>query len=636
KDCQTSRALSSFISHQQMASGLFISPANPGYSEAAALLGNIWDKGIFSWVCINYELDNRNSYPTFSQTLPSPIRVLLTVMEYFLRAHAGVTSSDEDIWVHTANQVANSLWSHRLPVGVVLTTGQDSQNVQKALHQICLAEVVSLIIMCMHSALIGGEIQMHLLEWAHDMKMMDGTYVFVPYDALFYSLHYKHTSYQVLKSNLKLREAYDDVLTITVESQEKTFYQAKAAAKDEISEKLECELWISYGVHAAGIYECGLCGFPALGALTLGSRGFSLIMPFFLFLLLFANFNPLFAMMVYLALLIALQSINGFVYFISHHINKIQLIKGPNRILLTLEDVTFIKSHFGNKRGSHASVSFQITAEVQTRRSLRLSFSSGSLTPATYGNSNITIYKGDWVWLKKFPSGDFGHCNSIKSSASDVFEMMKYLHHKNSNPFLGFFCDSGIVDIVTEFCSEGILTNEDVKLDWMFKSSFLLYLIKGMKYLHDREFAHGRLKSWNCVVDGCFVLKVTDYGFNDILEMLRLSQEEHSAEELWTATELLRAPRGSRSGSFAGDVYSFAIIMQEVTVWGTPFCMMDLPAEETIDRLKKPLLVYRPVVPPKHTPLECLQLMKQCWAKAAEQRPTFDEIFNQVETTGDV
>ena len=45
------------------------------------------------------------------------------------------------------------------------------------------------------------------------------------------------------------------------------------------------------------------------------------------------------------------------------------------------------------------------------------------------------------------------------------------------------------------------------------------------------------------------------------------------------APELLRAPRGSRLRSFAGDVYSFAIIMQEVMVRGTPFCMMDLPAK---------------------------------------------------------
>lgn len=51
-----------------------------------------------------------------------------------------------------------------------------------------------------------------------------------------------------------------------------------------------------------------------------------------------------------------------------------------------------------------------------------------------------------------------------------------------------------------------------------------------MKYLHHRKFIHGRLKSRNCVVDGRFVLKVTDYGFNDVLEMLRLSEEKPSEE----------------------------------------------------------------------------------------------------------
>lgn len=59
---------------------------------------------------------------------------------------------------------------------------------------------------------------------------------------------------------------------------------------------------------------------------------------------------------------------------------------------------------------------------------------------------------------------------------------MKDLRHENVNPLLGFFYDSGMFAIVTEFCSrrslEDILTNQDVKLDWMFKSSLLLDLIK--------------------------------------------------------------------------------------------------------------------------------------------------------------
>ncbi|KAL1766492.1 retinal guanylyl cyclase 2 [Sigmodon hispidus] len=145
EDCQTSKALSSFISHQQMASG-FVGPANPGYCEAASLLGSSWDKGIFSWACVNHELDNKHSHPTFSRTLPSPIRVLVTVMKYFQWAHAGVISSDEDIWVHTANRVSSALQSHGLPVGVVLSTGQDSQSIQKALQRIRQADRIRMAV----------------------------------------------------------------------------------------------------------------------------------------------------------------------------------------------------------------------------------------------------------------------------------------------------------------------------------------------------------------------------------------------------------------------------------------------------------------------------------------------------------
>lgn len=59
---------------------------------------------------------------------------------------------------------------------------------------------------------------------------------------------------------------------------------------------------------------------------------------------------------------------------------------------------------------------------------------------------------------------------------------MKDMRHENVNPFLGFFHDCGVFAIVTEFCSRGsledLLVNDDVKLDWMFKSSLLLDLIK--------------------------------------------------------------------------------------------------------------------------------------------------------------
>lgn len=126
-----------------------------------------------------------------------------------------------------------------------------------------------------------------------------------------------------------------------------------------------------------------------------------------------------------------------------------------------------------------------------------------------------------------------------------------------------------------------------------------------MKYLHNHDIIHGRLKSRNCVVDGRFVLKVTDYGFNEILIAQNIDVDEEKPEGefmhpkpnsltylwhanfnyflfnftdlLWTAPELLRNSSLRRKGTFSGDIYSFAIIAQEVISRSSPFCMLDMP-----------------------------------------------------------
>ncbi|ETE56792.1 hypothetical protein L345_17496, partial [Ophiophagus hannah] len=101
-----------------------------------------------------------------------------------------------------------------------------------------------------------------------------------------------------------------------------------------------------------------------------------------------------------------------------------------------------------------------------------------------------------------------------------------------------------------------------------------------MKYLHNQDISHGRLKSRNCVVDGRFVLKITDYGYGELMAAQGISQDQASAEELlWTAPELLREPEVNPKGTLQGDVFSFAIILQEVILRGPPYCMMELTAE---------------------------------------------------------
>uniref|UniRef100_A0A673B4K4 guanylate cyclase n=1 Tax=Sphaeramia orbicularis TaxID=375764 RepID=A0A673B4K4_9TELE len=212
---------------------------------------------------------------------------------------------------------------------------------------------------------------------------------------------------------------------------------------------------------------------------------------------------------------------------------------------------------------------------------------------------------------------------------------MREMRHENMNLYLGMFLDSGIFALVVEHCPRGsladLLADGNMRLDWMFKSSLLMDLIKGMKYLHLRGLSHGRLKSTNCLVDGRFVLKITDYGLPMILHCQNLSLLEDPQELLWTAPELLRNP--IRGGSFSGDVFSFSIIIQEVISRTLPYAMMDMPGhvspQTILERLKHPPPLFRPVVSVDEAPSECLTLMNDCWNEDPSKRPSFDDIFKQ-------
>uniref|UniRef100_A0AAZ3SWH9 Guanylate cyclase n=1 Tax=Oncorhynchus tshawytscha TaxID=74940 RepID=A0AAZ3SWH9_ONCTS len=615
------------------------------------------------------------THPTFAHSMPRPTWVLISLMQHFRWAQVGIIASSEESWVETSIKVANSLRSHGMPVRLVVTIGNDPGSVRKTLAKLKKVEDLRLVIMCMHSALIGGGPQKLLLETAKDMRLTEGSLVFLPYDTLLYSLPYHNVTYPALRSNSKLLKAYDAVLTVTIDSPKTSFYQAYQEAIDrgEIAGNVKptqvsplfgtiysSVLFMAHAVHrvkASGEWLSG--GNLARHTHNLAFQGFShpvrtnmsgagladyvildtdgktwdlrpthrieMAADMVRFLGRDINFphgiSPktdsncwfikgiictggqpsIISLCLCLCLLLSRR-----------RINHIRLFRGPNKILLTLDDVTFINPSLSNKVSSYRLMQeLNIQIDNLPLQLLR----------------NFFCY---WAWLKRLPHGTF---RNINPKTSDVFELMKDMRHENINLFLGFFHDCGVFAIVTEFCTRGsmedLLLNEDVKLDWMFKSSLLLDLIKGMKYLHHRNLYHGRLKSRNCVVDGRFVLKISDYGYNEVLEAAKFPYTEPPAEDLlWTAPEILRGPSPGLYGSLHGDVYSFAIIMQEVVMRGPPFYMLEQSAAELIQKIRKPPPLCRPVVSPDYAPMECIQLMKQCWNEEPDRRPCFDQIFD--------
>lgn len=98
---------------------------------------------------------------------------------------------------------------------------------------------------------------------------------------------------------------------------------------------------------------------------------------------------------------------------------------------------------------------------------------------------------------------------------------------------------------------------------------------QGLVYIHKTSLgSHGGLKSSNCLVDGRWTLKISGYGLYALKSRNSTSDigdYEKYKKMLWTAPELLRSPNRPRYGTPKGDVYSFAIILQELVFRNMPF-----------------------------------------------------------------
>ncbi|KAB5555515.1 hypothetical protein PHYPO_G00035090 [Pangasianodon hypophthalmus] len=174
----------------------------------------------------------------------------------------------------------------------------------------------------------------------------------------------------------------------------------------------------------------------------------------------------------------------------------------------------------------------------------------------------------------------------------DYYNLIKFYGTvKIENEVLGVF-EYGERGSLRYVLNDRISYPEETFMDWEFKISVMYDIAKGMSYLHSSNIeVHGHLKSTNCVIDNRMVVKITGFGFNTILSPDR---------DLWTAPEHLRKEGISQKG----DVYSFAIIAQEIM-------------------LRKPDLNYETA---SEKELEVYLLIKSCWDEDPEKRPDFKKI----------
>ncbi|KAG7226515.1 hypothetical protein INR49_003836, partial [Caranx melampygus] len=233
------------------------------------------------------------------------------------------------------------------------------------------------------------------------------------------------------------------------------------------------------------------------------------------------------------------------------------------------------------------------------------------------------LYDKKIVTLKelKHSDGNFNETQRIELNALlqiDYYNLTKFYGTvKFDQGVFGVF-EYGERGSLRYVLNDKISYPEDTFMDWEFKISVMYDIAKGMSYLHTSDIqVHGRLKSTNCVVDNRMVVKITDFGCNSFLS---------PGTDLWTAPEHLRKHGTSQKG----DVYSFAIISQEIVLRKSTFYTEC--CSNRAEKLSRVIMSYfRPDLnfeTASEKEAEVYMLIKSCWDEDPEKRPDFKRVEN--------
>ncbi|XP_044461224.1 integrin-linked protein kinase 1-like [Mangifera indica] len=249
----------------------------------------------------------------------------------------------------------------------------------------------------------------------------------------------------------------------------------------------------------------------------------------------------------------------------------------------------------------------------------------------TKGTFRMASWRGIQVAVKKLAEEVISNEDKVRAFR-DELALLQKIRHPNVVQFLGAVTQSSPMMIVTEYLPKGDL-RAFLKRKGALKQStavrFALDIARGMNYLHENKpvpIIHRDLEPSNILRDDSGHPKVADFGVSKLLTVKEdkpLICEDASCR--YVAPEVFR----NEEYDTKVDVFSFALIVQEMIEGYPPFCM-----KQDNEVPKAYVAGQRPPfkAPAKRYAHGLKELIEECWNEKPTKRPTFRQIITRLES----
>ncbi|XP_029025018.1 fibroblast growth factor receptor 1b [Betta splendens] len=225
-------------------------------------------------------------------------------------------------------------------------------------------------------------------------------------------------------------------------------------------------------------------------------------------------------------------------------------------------------------------------------------------------------------------------------------EMMKTIgKHKNIINLLGACTQDGPLYVVVEYASQGNLREylrarrpagldycsslrqpppEGVSAKQLVSAAY--QVARGMAYLASKKCVHRDLAARNVLVTDHDVMKIADFGLARDVHFMDYYKKTTNGRlpVKWMAPEALF----DRISTHQSDVWSFGVLLWEIfTLGGSPY--PGVPVEELFKLLKEGHRMEKPSACTQQLYL----MMRDCWKAVPSQRPTFQQLVDDLDRT---